>query len=140
MLDKKAYWGDEIALRVFTGVFKVVVAVVLQAEERLQVILPPAGGGADLLSYLVLTHRGSVPHYRGVTVTGKYVLPMNGGEAEGEELLNQGMVLRLLEDCPEGWGESLSVEAAEFMVCPLLLLLLPPRPPLLQRPRIPLLS
>lgn len=98
------------ACRVFAGVFKVVVAVVLQVrvctfsqqtwitvhavatstaaprtddqppndtnfrfyhltssfpqmEERLQVIHPPCGG-ASLISYLVLTHRGSVPHYR----------------------------------------------------------------------------
>eukprot|EP00960_Hanusia_phi_P027455 746839-Hanusia_phi.AAC.9 len=36
-MDRKSYWGDEIALRVFADRFKIVVCVVLQAEERLQV-------------------------------------------------------------------------------------------------------
>ena len=30
VLDRNAYWGDEIALRVFADAFKIVVCVVLQ--------------------------------------------------------------------------------------------------------------
>jgi hypothetical protein len=35
-------------------------------EERLQVVFPPSGG-AQSLFYVVLTHRGAVPHYRRYT-------------------------------------------------------------------------
>jgi len=76
VMDRKAYWGDEIALRVFAGALKVVLIVVLQAEERLQCVFPP-NGGASGICYLVLTHRGNVPHYRGVSVTGKHYLKLD---------------------------------------------------------------
>jgi hypothetical protein len=39
--DTRTRRGDEIALRVFADTFKLVVCVVLQAEERLQVCLNP---------------------------------------------------------------------------------------------------
>ena len=60
----------------FADTFKLVVCVVLQAEERLQVVFPP-GGGACSLFYVVLTHRGSVPHYRSVCVADRHVLLMD---------------------------------------------------------------
>ena len=55
--------------------FKIVVCVVLQVEERLQVVFPPKGGAKSLF-YLVLTHRGAVPHYRSVSVGDRHVLPV----------------------------------------------------------------
>lgn len=116
VMDRKAYWGDEIALRVFADRFKVVVCVVLQAEERLQVIFPPSGG-ATALFYLVLTHRGRVPHYRAISVADRHVLPMDDRSNTGplsETYITPGMVSRLREDCPIGWDCHLSEPALSF--------------------------
>ena len=105
VLDRNAYWGDEIALRVFADAFKIAVVVVLQVEERLQVVFPTRGG-AQALFYLVLTHRGAVPHYRSVSVGDRHVLPMleskNVG-CDGIHYITSGMISRLWEDCPHGW-------------------------------------
>jgi len=116
VLDRNAYWGDEIALRVFADAFKIVVCVVLQVEERLQIVFPPKGDARSLF-YLVLTHRGAVPHYRSVAVGDRHVLPleemMNLG-SDGAPYVTCGMIARLNEDCPGGWDKNLSPEALSF--------------------------
>jgi len=116
VLDRNAYWGDEIALRVFADVFKIVVCVVLQVEERLQVVFPPKGDARSLF-YLVLTHRGAVPHYRSVAVGDRHVLPLhellNVG-CDGAPFVTGGMIGRLAEDCPGGWDTNLTAEALSF--------------------------
>jgi len=116
VMDRKSYWGDEIALRVFADRFKIVVCVVLQAEERLQVVFPP-NGGANALLYLVLTNRGSVPHYRSVSVGGRRVLKLedkHNQASDGHLYLNSGMIHRLKEDCPQGWDSNLEESAKLF--------------------------
>ena len=158
VLDRNAYWGDEIALRVFADAFKIVVCVVLQVglacrcqpaharcpcslacvclpwrrcahliessdrgeqvEERLQVVFPTKGG-AQALFYLVLTHRGAVPHYRSVSVGDRHVLPlheMSNTGCDGQAYVTPGMVARLCEDCPHGWDANLSPEALSFFM------------------------
>lgn len=116
VMDRNAYWGDEIALRVFADAFKIVVCVVLQVEERLQVVFPPKGGAKSLF-YLVLTHRGAVPHYRSVSVGDRHVLPLeemlNLG-CDGAPYVTRGMIARLWEDCPQGWDKNLSPTALAF--------------------------
>lgn len=90
----------------------------VQVEERLQVVFPTKGG-AEALFYLVLTHRGAVPHYRSVSVGDRHVLPLhemaNLG-CDGAPYVTSGMVARLWEDCPHGWDTNLSPDALSFFM------------------------
>lgn len=49
----------------------------------------------------------------------RHVLQIGESDDDGSGaggILNPGMVGRLLEDCPDGWSDALSLESASFMV------------------------